>query len=155
MRSEFIATPNFCASNLASISSSQFFPRITRRNLLREPNRGALQSETTFGIAARIRGQSSDSAPSGSRSPSRSARPSHPPKRARKSVARLPRISGTSIPPEIASQARPPRFGEISMIARWDRSEEHTSELQSHVNLVCRLLLEKKKKKKKQIKNSQ
>src|SRR5690242_21432850 len=27
------------------------------------------------------------------------------------------------------------------------RSEEHTSELQSHVNLVCRLLLEKKKNK--------
>src|SRR5690242_21034466 len=31
------------------------------------------------------------------------------------------------------------------------RSEEHTSELQSHVNLVCRLLLEKKKKKKSKI----
>src|SRR5437773_5922538 len=30
-----------------------------------------------------------------------------------------------------------------------DRSEEHTSELQSHHDLVCRLLLEKKKKKKK------
>src|SRR5690242_20846179 len=30
--------------------------------------------------------------------------------------------------------------------ARLNRSEEHTSELQSHVNLVCRLLLEKKKK---------
>src|SRR5260370_9653306 len=30
---------------------------------------------------------------------------------------------------------------------RKDRSEEHTSELQSHLNLVCRLLLEKKKKK--------
>src|SRR5260370_9336801 len=29
-----------------------------------------------------------------------------------------------------------------------DRSEEHTSELQSHLNLVCRLLLEKKKKRK-------
>src|SRR4051812_49757386 len=28
------------------------------------------------------------------------------------------------------------------------RSEEHTSELQSHVNLVCRLLLEKKKESK-------
>src|SRR5260370_14569859 len=28
------------------------------------------------------------------------------------------------------------------------RSEEHTSELQSHLNLVCRLLLEKKKKSK-------
>src|SRR5438132_7022158 len=30
-----------------------------------------------------------------------------------------------------------------------NRSEEHTSELQSHSDLVCRLLLEKKKKKKK------
>src|SRR4051812_18721334 len=29
--------------------------------------------------------------------------------------------------------------------AKYRRSEEHTSELQSHVNLVCRLLLEKKK----------
>src|SRR5260370_23633473 len=28
---------------------------------------------------------------------------------------------------------------------RTQRSEEHTSELQSHLNLVCRLLLEKKK----------
>src|SRR5438876_7073352 len=32
------------------------------------------------------------------------------------------------------------------------RSEEHTSELQSPVHLVCRLLLEKKKKKTKKIK---
>src|SRR5437588_8873103 len=30
-----------------------------------------------------------------------------------------------------------------------ERSEEHTSELQSHSDLVCRLLLEKKKKKNK------
>src|SRR5437867_13182874 len=34
------------------------------------------------------------------------------------------------------------------------RSEEHTSELQSPYDLVCRLLLEKKKKKKKQTKNN-
>src|SRR5690606_41765558 len=33
--------------------------------------------------------------------------------------------------------------------ARAGRSEEHTSELQSRENLVCRLLLEKKKKKRK------
>src|SRR5437667_2910951 len=33
--------------------------------------------------------------------------------------------------------------------SRRSRSEEHTSELQSHHDLVCRLLLEKKKKKKK------
>src|SRR5438034_7083741 len=32
------------------------------------------------------------------------------------------------------------------------RSEEHTSELQSHSDLVCRLLLEKKKKKRHHIK---
>src|SRR5688572_31534996 len=37
--------------------------------------------------------------------------------------------------------------GSISVLL--NRSEEHTSELQSQSNLVCRLLLEKKKKKKK------
>src|SRR2546426_3364488 len=36
----------------------------------------------------------------------------------------------------------------IERIAPGQRSEEHTSELQSPCNLVCRLLLEKKKKKK-------
>src|SRR2546429_2170568 len=35
-------------------------------------------------------------------------------------------------------------------MARPTRSEEHTSELQSRLHLVCRLLLEKKKKKKRQ-----
>src|SRR6266571_7655263 len=40
-----------------------------------------------------------------------------------------------------ACQARP-------VCTRNRRSEEHTSELQSHVNIVCRLLLEKKKNKK-------
>src|SRR5260221_1920733 len=34
---------------------------------------------------------------------------------------------------------------ELAQIARHERSEEHTSELQSHSDLVCRLLLEKKK----------
>src|SRR5437588_5246408 len=42
----------------------------------------------------------------------------------------------------------------MTMPVRWRilnrcRSEEHTSELQSHSDLVCRLLLEKKKKNKK------
>src|SRR5437016_7865475 len=41
------------------------------------------------------------------------------------------------------SGPRPPS----SRSAFWPRSEEHTSELQSLTNLVCRLLLEKKKKK--------
>src|SRR5690242_21456216 len=40
----------------------------------------------------------------------------------------------------------------IPVVAILIRSEEHTSELQSHVNLVCRLLLEKKKNKNKQYK---
>src|SRR3712207_9016027 len=35
---------------------------------------------------------------------------------------------------------------EVQHIARRERSEEHTSELQSRQYLVCRLLLEKKKK---------
>src|SRR2546421_9007069 len=37
------------------------------------------------------------------------------------------------------------RFG-YGAIVPWVRSEEHTSELQSRSELVCRLLLEKKKK---------
>src|SRR2546429_4476942 len=46
-----------------------------------------------------------------------------------------------------------PRFqrtrGVLRLLALWvanNRSEEHTSELQSRLHLVCRLLLEKKKK---------
>src|SRR2546427_3536723 len=42
------------------------------------------------------------------------------------------------------------RLSDVYVVARqaWlHRSEEHTSELQSQSNLVCRLLLEKKKKK--------
>src|SRR2546426_12472211 len=35
----------------------------------------------------------------------------------------------------------------VGAVVTWNRSEEHTSELQSPCNLVCRLLLEKKKKK--------
>src|SRR5690242_21485327 len=59
--------------------------------------------------------------------------------------------------PILHERARPPhvirrelRAGLIrrAAVVRHARSEEHTSELQSHVNLVCRLLLEKKKKKK-------
>src|SRR3712207_7375042 len=41
-----------------------------------------------------------------------------------------------------------PKYDDSGGIAPTDRSEEHTSELQSRQYLVCRLLLEKKKKKK-------
>src|SRR5260370_29712063 len=37
-------------------------------------------------------------------------------------------------------------FSNTGSCGAMTRSEEHTSELQSHLNLVCRLLLEKKKK---------
>src|SRR5215475_14729925 len=50
--------------------------------------------------------------------------------------------------------ARAPRWWRTSC-GRSRRSEEHTSELQSRENLVCRLLLEKKKKKIKRYKFNQ
>src|SRR5437762_8855739 len=53
----------------------------------------------------------------------------------------------------IACSREESRPREQAMWAWWSprgRSEEHTSELQSPMYLVCRLLLEKKKKKKKQ-----
>src|SRR2546427_2318167 len=61
-------------------------------------------------------------------------------------------------PPHRPARRRggPPAQGGLGQPAGGDgeatqgaRSEEHTSELQSQSNLVCRLLLEKKKKKKK------
>src|SRR5436309_8599987 len=56
----------------------------------------------------------------------------------RESRAPQPRVL-----PEVAKQVQP------GLEDDEQRSEEHTSELQSRENLVCRLLLEKKKKKKK------
>src|SRR5207302_7540274 len=50
--------------------------------------------------------------------------------------------------PGVITRCSPPRiqFAEPRRRSRGDtRSEEHTSELQSRENLVCRLLLEKKK----------
>src|SRR2546422_8486511 len=61
-----------------------------------------------------------------------------------------------------SAELDPERWVSIGELRRWgerpgdlavrsdrevDRSEEHTSELQSRLHLVCRLLLEKKKKK--------
>src|SRR2546430_8789451 len=50
-----------------------------------------------------------------------------------------------SSPPPPASPGTPPA-GNPGATPRGTRSEEHTSELQSQSNLVCRLLLEKKNK---------
>src|SRR2546422_7443490 len=51
----------------------------------------------------------------------------------------------TSAPPYAIRSSKTPA---CSIVLRRARSEEHTSELQSRLHLVCRLLLEKKKKKK-------
>src|SRR5260370_30383009 len=52
----------------------------------------------------------------------------------------LPRLVGTARAMQMILLAEKVEAAELK------RSEEHTSELQSHLNLVCRLLLEKKKK---------
>src|SRR2546422_3593928 len=60
--------------------------------------------------------------------------------------------TGTSGTPRRGEMAAARRRGDRSHRATpWNRSEEHTSELQSRLHLVCRLLLEKKKKKKQRI----
>src|SRR5438105_10231698 len=62
-------------------------------------------------------------------------------------VAMVPRLIQLSIPslspPELFLPCRPSPRARSRIV----RSEEHTSELQSRVDLVCRLLLEKKKNK--------
>src|SRR2546422_4060701 len=54
------------------------------------------------------------------------------------------RPSARSLPPTCCNKSRvfQPRLSDSAQA----RSEEHTSELQSRLHLVCRLLLEKKKK---------
>src|SRR2546425_5217606 len=81
-------------------------------------------------------------------------------------TSKFPGVSATAAPPVTAieyrwfqpfcSEANTIRFPttkcrDASAVNRGNRSEEHTSELQSLAYLVCRLLLEKKKKKKKNI----
>src|SRR5260370_29362756 len=53
----------------------------------------------------------------------------------------IDQCSVLSVPPLCYPRLR----GEFYSANTQHRSEEHTSELQSHLNLVCRLLLEKKK----------
>src|SRR2546427_6620371 len=70
-----------------------------------------------------------------------------------------PRARGASIPSPRTTALSPSQYAGWSTWnasgdgaqPRSTRSEEHTSELQSQSNLVCRLLLEKKKKKKKEL----
>src|SRR5438477_3367780 len=71
--------------------------------------------------------------------PAPSARVAAP--RTHSSTGKPPGRSG----PDTACREPRPSVSRLG-VRRRNRSEEHTSELQSHVNLVCRLLLEKKKK---------
>src|SRR2546427_1484303 len=64
---------------------------------------------------------------------------------------RLPAQVGAALCVEVRRGRRARRLPDGTRLASGDRigvirSEEHTSELQSQSNLVCRLLLEKKKK---------
>src|SRR5688572_31911983 len=57
------------------------------------------------------------------------------------SAPRMKLTGPLAVPPPVIGSA------DERILLRLMRSEEHTSELQSQSNLVCRLLLEKKKKK--------
>src|SRR2546426_5346175 len=93
----------------------------------------------------------------GSRPPARRARTPPPAPAgvaARRSSPARPAAGAAGSP---AAGTRAPRtagVGDRPWDASPDRSEEHTSELQSPCNLVCRLLLEKKKKKIQKIKQN-
>src|SRR2546422_2866253 len=59
-----------------------------------------------------------------------------------------PALGGGQLKPELLQTMlqRPKEMARFVLILERARSEEHTSELQSRLHLVCRLLLEKKKK---------
>src|SRR2546427_9558908 len=67
---------------------------------------------------------------------------SRPAPHARPALAEAPLVHRAA---RTEHRPHPLRQGRGRTRVRYDRSEEHTSELQSQSNLVCRLLLEKKK----------
>src|SRR5687768_18232135 len=95
--------------------------------MIRRPPRSTLFPYTTLFRSSRAAGPNRSTPPSAASSP------------------RVRRASASSPPPS----SIPPRAS-----CACNRSEEHTSELQSRLHLVCRLLLEKKKKKKKKQKHN-
>src|SRR5438876_5257084 len=91
--------------------------------------------------------------------PNRIRQRSNSPSACQKVIRRQPNSGGssqfqrciTSSPPMKVNRMIPAiaaGASQIHLFLMFCRSEEHTSELQSPVHLVCRLLLEKKKKKK-------
>src|SRR5688572_31290024 len=101
--------------------------------MIRRPPRSTLFPYTTLFRSGRDLGFT----PDGPRGPAGIVKPG---------VLLAASASGLPIQPLALAATRARRLGS------WDRmivprSEEHTSELQSQSNLVCRLLLEKKKKK--------
>src|SRR5438132_8053594 len=63
---------------------------------------------------------------------------------------RLEAAEAPGVEQPVQALARVPQRGPVRAVRHLElrRSEEHTSELQSHSDIVCRLLLEKKKNKK-------
>src|SRR5690606_41812131 len=111
-----------------TISRRLYFSMITR------PPRSTLFPYTTL-----FRSPAGRGAAGGARRPGRHRRRSAPP-----GVHRLP-------PGAVRAGPHRPHPAPARRSDDGRRSEEHTSELQSRENLVCRLLLEKKKKKHKYI----
>src|SRR5256885_3537560 len=64
----------------------------------------------------------------------------------RSGADRLMYVTSVSVGGELLGGVRLYQLDHNFQLIETDRSEEHTSELQSPCNLVCRLLLEKKKK---------
>src|SRR2546427_2825295 len=68
------------------------------------------------------------------------------PQRLVETDGRAERLGQAGVPDQLVGRERLLDVEQAGIVER-ARSEEHTSELQSQSNLVCRLLLEKKKKK--------
>src|SRR2546422_4632339 len=60
-------------------------------------------------------------------------------------TSRLPLRTRTLVAIDVGCNGLAARYCPLELISWASRSEEHTSELQSRLHLVCRLLLEKKK----------
>src|SRR2546422_1559834 len=119
--------------------TTEVFPLETSPESVRVPGLAYSSVSSTPEIAAQRPGRTSSES---NRRPSRPCRPNRPPP-LETTMRPFARVYGGTTTHESRTSA--PIEGAHRRFQ--GRSEEHTSELQSRLHLVCRLLLEKKKKK--------
>src|SRR5438876_8194286 len=147
--SSTIPAARLAASASAAKAAAEDARPTPRGTVLRVVTSARSRRPASARTRSRKRATRSASSPAAS-TPSISTRSASPPPKATDASTERPSSVSEMLPVagRLSARSRFPQYF-TSAIGRSTRSEEHTSELQSPVHLVCRLLLEKKKQRRK------